>query len=147
MTYTGMAGLMRAMEIAAEAHAGMTYGDAPYVIHPIRVARRVLEEGVPHWVVAAAVLHDVVEDTPVGLNHLRAFGISEPVVRLVDALTRRPGETYDEFLSRVIEAGAYARLVKIADVTENLSNNPPESKRERYERALKRLTDEPWRTH
>jgi (p)ppGpp synthase/HD superfamily hydrolase len=67
----------------------------------------------------AAVLHDVVEDCEITPDQLRAEGFSEPIVAAVESLTKREGETYDEFIER---AGRHpiALQVKIADLTENL---------------------------
>jgi guanosine-3',5'-bis(diphosphate) 3'-pyrophosphohydrolase len=63
--------LERAIAIAAEAHAGqLDKADQPYILHPLRVLLRVSSESER----IAAVLHDVVEDTPVTLALLAAEG-------------------------------------------------------------------------
>ncbi len=94
----------------------------------------------------AAVLHDVVEDTPWTLDALRARGFAEDVVDAVDHLTRRDGESYDEFAER---AGRHpvARRVKVADLEDNLdlrrTGGVTEKDMERvnrYLRAWRRLT-------
>lgn len=90
-----MSTIERAVAIAAEAHAGQVdKAGAPYILHPLRVmlSMETVEEQV------VAVLHDVVEDTHWNLDALRAEGFSESVLRAVDSLTRRDGESYDSFV-------------------------------------------------
>ena len=78
----------RALAFATEAHAGQVrkYTGVAYITHPIEVANIV--KTVPHTPeqVAAALLHDVVEDTAVELSEVEHFFGSE-VAALVDELT------------------------------------------------------------
>jgi (p)ppGpp synthase/HD superfamily hydrolase len=67
----------------------------------------------------AAVLHDVVEDTPHTLDNLRALGFSEEVVQAVDNLTHRDDEPYDAYVERAA-SNPIARAVKLADLEDNL---------------------------
>jgi (p)ppGpp synthase/HD superfamily hydrolase len=90
----------------------------------------------------AAVLHDVVEDTVWSLEQLRGEGFSEPVLEAVDALTKREGEEYEEFVRRA-GANSLARRVKLADLRDNSDlsriSDPTERDRkraEKYERAI-----------
>ena len=58
----------RAYELAGEAHVGQTAQDGePYINHPLAVARIVAEIGLDDITVAAALLHDAVEDTEITL--------------------------------------------------------------------------------
>ena len=110
-----MATLERAIAIAAEAHTGQVdKAGAPYILHPIRVMLRVpsIEEKM------TAVLHDVVEDTTITLDMLLAEGFPREVVRAVDALTKRSGETYEAFVARAV-MDPIGRSVKLADLAEN----------------------------
>lgn len=78
----------RAYLTAEEAHRGQTRksGD-PYITHPVAVAQILAELGIGPAGLAAALLHDTVEDTDYGLDHLRAdFG--EEVAMLVDGVTK-----------------------------------------------------------
>jgi len=68
----------------------------------------------------AAVLHDVVEDTGWTLEQLREEGFSDEVLRAVDCLTHRDGESYQEFVERV-QTNPIARQVKIADLEDNMN--------------------------
>jgi guanosine-3',5'-bis(diphosphate) 3'-pyrophosphohydrolase len=78
-----------ALEQARQDHAGQTRngsGGMPYVEHPMRVAAILDEQGYDEEVLAAALLHDVVEDSDTTLDELREkFG--EVVAGLVGAMT------------------------------------------------------------
>jgi (p)ppGpp synthase/HD superfamily hydrolase len=66
-----------ALEFAAKAHRGQFRKGTkiPYLIHPLRVARILIEAHCSDAVVAAGLLHDTLEDTPVTLEEIRrAFG-------------------------------------------------------------------------
>jgi hypothetical protein len=65
-----------------------------------------------------AVLHDVIEDTHITMDDLRAYGFSEPVLAALDAVTRRDGESYEAFIQRA-KADPIGRRVKIADLIDN----------------------------
>jgi len=111
-----MATLERAIEIAARAHAGQVdKAGAPYVLHPIRLMLAVsgpLEQ-------MAAVLHDVVEDTTVTIDELRAENFPEDVIQAIEALTKKPGEGRLAAAERAA-ANPISRAVKLADVTDNM---------------------------
>ena len=134
-----MATLERAIEIAAKAHAGQVdKAGQPYVLHPLRMMLAVTTPEAR----LAAVLHDVVEDTAVTLDELRAEGFPASVLEAVDALTKREGEDYEAFIRRVAP-NPIAREVKLADLRDNsdLSRiaEPTERDRERirkYQRAI-----------
>jgi (p)ppGpp synthase/HD superfamily hydrolase len=134
-----MATLERAIEIAAKAHAGQVdKAGQPYVLHPLRMMLAVTTPEAR----MAAVLHDVVEDTAVTLDELRAEGFPASVLEAVEALTKREGEDYEAFIRRVAP-NPIAREVKLADLRDNsdLSRiaEPTERDRERirkYQRAI-----------
>ena len=111
-----MSTLEKAIEIAARAHAGqMDKGGNPYILHPLRL---MLSQSDPAARIAA-VLHDVVEDTPVTLDDLRQAGFAADVLTAVDALTKRAGEGRLSAARRAA-ANPIARLVKLADVADNM---------------------------
>jgi (p)ppGpp synthase/HD superfamily hydrolase len=110
--------LGRAVRIAREAHTGQVdKSGADYIGHPLRVMDAVETAEAK----TVAVLHDVVEDTPVTFDDLRAAGFSEPVIAAVDALTKRKGEPLADSMARVV-AIPLARTVKLADIADN--SNP-----------------------
>ena len=108
--------LERAIEIAAGAHRGQQdKAGEPFILHPLRVMNACSTR--PEQIVA--VLHDLVEDSELTLEDLRREGISEDLVAAVDAMTRREGETYVDFVDRTAR-NPIARTVKIADLRDNL---------------------------
>lgn len=138
-----MADIEEAIRIAVEAHRGQTdKAGAPYILHPLRMMLRMQTDAER----MAAVLHDVVEDTPWTLDDLRGRGFAEEVVSAVDHLTRRESESYEEFVER---AGRHpvARRVKIADLEDNMDirrtgevTEKDAERLTRYHRAWRRLT-------
>lgn len=83
-----MAMIEKAYDLANDAHKGVCRRSGePYICHPLAVARLVLDLGMDSESIAAALLHDVVEDTPTTLTDLTAaFG--EEVAALVDGVTK-----------------------------------------------------------
>ncbi len=111
-----MSTIERAIEIAARTHAGQVdKAGEPYIFHPLRLmlAVKTREQQI------AAVLHDVVEDTNLTLDDLRAEGFSEDVLEAVKALTKVDGEARLEAAQRAAQK-PIARAVKLADVTDNM---------------------------
>jgi guanosine-3',5'-bis(diphosphate) 3'-pyrophosphohydrolase len=80
--------LRRAWAVGAAAHAGQTRKSGePYITHPVAVARVLAEQRVDVETLVAAILHDTIEDTPLGRDELaREFG--ETVAELVDGVTK-----------------------------------------------------------
>ncbi|WP_306753081.1 phosphohydrolase [Paracoccus actinidiae] len=134
--------LERAIEIAAGAHRGQRdKAGEPFILHPLRVmnACSTRTEQI------VAVLHDLVEDSELTLEDLRREGLSEDLVAAVDAMTRRKGETYVDFVDRTAR-NPIARTAKIADLRDNLDMtrlaNPTQSdvqRSQKYVEALRAL--------
>ena len=78
----------KAYNMANDAHKGVCRRSGePYICHPLAVARLVLDLGMDTESIAAALLHDVVEDTPTTIEQIKAaFG--EEVALLVDGVTK-----------------------------------------------------------
>ena len=111
-----MSTLERAIEIAAHAHAGqLDKAGQPYVLHPLRL---MLALNTPMERIAA-VLHDVVEDTSVTFEDLRAEGFALEVLAAVHAMTKTDGESR-LCAARRAAANPIARRVKLADVADNM---------------------------
>jgi GTP pyrophosphokinase len=80
--------LRRAYRLAKEAHTGQTRksGEA-YITHPVAVTEILTRYGMDAATLAAALLHDTVEDTPVTLEQINAeFG--PEIAHLIDGLTK-----------------------------------------------------------
>lgn len=111
--------LAAAGQLAVRAHDGQVdKAGAPYIGHPRRVADRVRRRGGDVAQQAAALLHDVLEDSSVTVDDLRHAGMPEPVVTAVVALTRRPGEPHEDAVARAA-ADPVAQLVKRCDLEDN----------------------------
>ncbi|MFC9335841.1 phosphohydrolase [Arthrobacter sp. NPDC057009] len=104
-----------AKAIATIAHRFQTdkLGD-PYIEHPRRVANRL--DDPKH--VAAAWLHDVIEDCSITAKDLRAAGISAEVIDAVVLLTRTVENEGDRYYE-AIRSNPIALAVKLADIADN----------------------------
>ena len=119
--------VQKAIFFATQAHAGQTrkYTGEPYVNHPIEVMRLVSEVNDDPEVLAAAVLHDVVEDTPATITNIR-IGFNARVAALVDDLTdvskpedgnRATRKELDR--QHTAKASPDAKTIKLADLISN----------------------------
>ena len=107
--------LDRAIVTATEAHSGQTdKAGAPYILHPLRLMASMATEAER----VTALLHDVAEDSQGWDVRRIADEFGSEVGAAVDAVTKRDGEDYDAYLSRV-EANPIAVKVKLADLTDN----------------------------
>lgn len=93
----------------------------PFVGHPLRVMAYAAEETHDEELLCAAVLHDVVEDSPCTIEDLNVLGFSQRVQDLVGILTRDDdAETYFEYIERVAVGGSDAIMLKLSDLRDNL---------------------------
>jgi (p)ppGpp synthase/HD superfamily hydrolase len=128
----------QALTYATAAHAAVgqrrKYTNEPYIVHPIRVATTVAKFGGTDEMIAAAYLHDVVEDTGVSIEDiLDMFG--SVVAVIVDGLTdvsvpEDGNRAVRKELDRAHSADATwaAQFVKCADIIDNaadIGNNDP----------------------
>lgn len=126
--------IKRAELIARVAHAGQRdKAGRKYIGHPRRVVdllllnKEVLEarthlHRVDAPALAAAWLHDTVEDTHLTLANLKDLGMPLPVLETVQALTRSHGENLNDYMDR-LRANPRALLVKWADLADNTDPN------------------------
>jgi guanosine-3',5'-bis(diphosphate) 3'-pyrophosphohydrolase len=80
--------IMRAFEVGARAHQGQVrITGEPYIMHPVAVAQILANMRMDHESIAAAILHDTLEDTPLLKDDVQAqFG--EQIANLVDGVTK-----------------------------------------------------------
>ncbi|QEC52886.1 HD domain-containing protein [Anseongella ginsenosidimutans] len=132
------AALKEIEDFAGKAHGAQRrkYKDEPYIVHPVRVMNICREYTASQPVLAAALLHDVLEDTPVRKKEIKAFleGLFNPAetaetVMLVDWLTDiYTKDAYPKLnrkkrkvreAERLTKAPAAAQTVKYADIIDN----------------------------
>lgn len=123
---------------ADHAHGEQTrkYTPEPYIVHPVRVMNLVRGINKDNCVLAAALLHDVLEDTAITENQLSQFlsTLFNPadalrtlgyVVELTDVYTK---ESYPQFnrrtrkekeLTRLRQISPESQLIKYADIVDN----------------------------
>jgi guanosine-3',5'-bis(diphosphate) 3'-pyrophosphohydrolase len=159
---TGLALVLKAMEFAAQKHRDQRRKDkraSPYINHPIALANVLWFEGgvTDPVVIAAALLHDTIEDTETSWQELRGeFGdaIAEIVLEVTDVKWLKKDVRKRLQVSRARHSSMQARLVKLADKIVNLrdvASHPPagwslERRREYFEWA-KEVIDQLRGTH
>lgn len=121
MTLSGAKQLSNMIVIAATRHDGQyDRGGKPYILHPLKVAHYLKTDDLE--LMCVAIGHDVVEDTfkniSDGVEFLRAKGFSERVINGIVALTKIPGESYEDYKARV-KANKDAIKVKMCDLRHN----------------------------
>ncbi len=134
--------LQVAISLARTHHAGQVdKAGKPYIDHPMRVMSNL--DSVEEKIVG--VLHDTIEDTELTLDTLREKGFSQPILSALDAITKRSGESYEDYLQRVM-ADRLALKVKIADMTDNMDmsriphpTGKDYKRLEKYKKTLPRL--------
>lgn len=97
-----------------------------YICHPATVALHVRDtypaSKKRDRAMIVALLHDVLEDTPVTTDALKSFGFDEKIIHTVELLSRNPGESYEVYLEKLQVSKAAIR-VKCADMTDNENLN------------------------
>jgi guanosine-3',5'-bis(diphosphate) 3'-pyrophosphohydrolase len=80
--------ILRAFDVGAAAHEGQTRKTGePYILHPVAVARILANMRMDYASVAAAILHDTIEDTPLTRTEIESrFG--DEIAELVDGVTK-----------------------------------------------------------
>ena len=120
--------LRKAFEVAEHYHAGQIRSSGePYITHPLAVAKIVADLGMNEPAVAAALLHDTVEDTPYTLEQLTE-DFSEEIARLVDGVTKLDKSLYGdmakaETIRKIIVAmfqDIRVVVIKLADRLHNM---------------------------
>lgn len=141
--------LVTAIEIALHAHGTeLDKSGQPYILHPLRV---MMSQNTDEARIAG-ILHDVVEDTDVTLDDLRAAGIPESSLKAVELLTHDDEIPYEEYVEQ-LRLDPIARAVKLADLRDNMdvlrlpSFTPKDMERlAKYRRAWEYLSAETQRS-
>jgi (p)ppGpp synthase/HD superfamily hydrolase len=108
------------------------YGDLPYFTHPLAVAEAVKEPTEDELV--AALLHDVVEDTPRTLQDVSDY-FGDRVASIVDLLTKRAGIPYQDGILRIVNSGNRSAIkIKWADNYVNMNGDKSHMDQDRRDR-------------
>ena len=108
--------LKDAIELSSKHHEGQfDKGGQPYIGHPLRIMEKMTLEDEK----IVAVLHDIVEDTDITLQNLTEMGYSAMIVNAIDCLSKRNGESYDDFIERTL-TDTLACIVKLGDIEDNM---------------------------
>ncbi len=163
--------VFQAIEFATKAHTGQFRKGTkvPYIVHPLGVAKILIEAGCSEDVAVAGILHDTVEDSSTKIDDIRRdFG--EEVTRLVEGASEpNKSDTWENRKQHTIDiletAPMDAVYVSLADKLANIRDiradyeklgddvflrfNRPKEKQEWYYRAMadlfsKRIVDEPF---
>jgi hypothetical protein len=138
------------LQFIKQAHGDQLYGELPYWTHPRAVAltgRKIFGSRFTSDAVKTAFLHDVVEDTYVGLDELSKLDFDPKVIEAVALLTKDKSMTYKENIEKIINSGnKLAMMVKYADNYENYTGDKSgweqdkvDSSQRKYLRSLNML--------
>lgn len=120
--------------LATKMHNGQfDKANAPYILHPLRVMLQMETEEE----MICAVLHDILEDTPVTAEGLKEMGYSDEIITAISCLTKKENEDYFDFIKRA-KQNSIAKKVKKADLSDNMSLDRIKNKTEKdYQRLEK----------
>lgn len=115
------------LDFIKQAHGDQLYGKLPYWTHPRAVAttgKKIFGNKFNSDAVKVAFLHDVVEDTDIGLDELSKMDFSPEVIEAVGLLTKDKSLTYSQNIEKIISSNnPLAMMVKYADNYENFTGD------------------------
>ena len=137
MIYTELS--KKAMLIAYHAHRDhVDKGGMPYIFTLFHLAEQMDTE----YSVITALLHDVIEDSDISLEDLKAEGFPEPILEALSLLTHEKQVPYLEYVQR-LKGNELARKIKLADLTHNsdvsrlsVQDDSSRQRFEKYQRAI-----------
>ena len=132
-----------ALKLCFEAHRDQVdKSEIPYVFHPFHLAEQMQTE----QTVIVALLHDVVEDTPLTFDDLLEMGFPKEVIEVLKLLTHEDSVPYMDYVKK-IATNPTAKKVKIADLNHNSDLTRMDEvgekdlkRKEKYSQALAILT-------
>ncbi|MEK7166296.1 MAG: HD domain-containing protein [Patescibacteria group bacterium] len=127
MSGNGISLLEKAVRVSVVAHGGQKRkgDDLPYIIHPFMVALKLAKFNFSDTVIAAALTHDVLEDTDF-LEEKLKYELGSEVFEIVKAVTNDDSLPWEEKKKKYIETVRSgpegARAVAVADKIHNLES-------------------------
>ncbi len=134
----------KAAQLCIEKHRGqIDKAGKAYVLHPMRVAMSCATDAER----IVAMLHDTIEDTDITPTYLLSEGFPQYLVEAILSVTKREGETYDDFIKRCA-LNPIGRQVKLRDLEDNMNilrlnevDDDTAHRLTKYIRAHRYLTD------
>ena len=117
----------KATRVATVAHSGQVRKSdgSPYIVHPVMCAMMLLQYHCKDEVVAAALVHDVLEDTDFGEEKLRDV-LGDKVVDIVMHVSEDKNKEWEarkeEYVEMVRIASTEVKLVSVADKVHNMQS-------------------------
>lgn len=113
-------------------------GGNPYILHCLYVMRKVRYHSIDAMIVG--VLHDVLEDTSMSKGGLVSLGIERGLVKVVDLLTKKEGQTYEEY-KEAVKSHPLAVIVKLADLEHNMKLSRIKNKGNLKKKDIERINN------
>jgi len=118
--------------VTSKHHGQFDKGGTPYILHPLKVMYKLKTED--EELMCIALGHDVIEDTDATYEDLwKIPGMTQRVIDGIRALTKQPGQTYEEYKAGVF-ANVDAMRVKIRDVAHNMDPRRMKGRTEKDEK-------------
>jgi len=119
--------VIAAAMLAVEAHHGQVrkYSGLPYVVHPLHVGALLASAGVPEYVVAAGILHDVIEDTDMTYAELSNLFGSDVATLVLEVTSVSDNSPEKRAVRKAMDADHYGKAsphgknIKVADMISN----------------------------
>lgn len=104
----------------------------PYNHHKIVISTKLDEAPIVEQIIAAAYLHDVLEDTDETIDEFPNI-----TKQLVELLSKQPGDNYYKFIMRIMDhpLAEFATIVKLADIANNMKTLDEGSMKDKYRLA------------
>lgn len=142
MIYTSLT--KKALKLCFESHKEQVdKSGMPYVFHPFHLAEQMADEATT----VVALLHDVVEDTPISFEDLEKQGFSDEIMDALKLLTHDKNIPYMDYVAE-IKKNTIATKVKLADLKHNSDltrlsavDEKTLKRKEKYEKAIKFLEE------
>ncbi len=128
---------LKAEKLARQFHEGQFRkdGKTPYIEHSKRVVNFLKNLGFGDDYITVAWIHDVLEDTDCTEENLLQI-FPQYLIYSVKVLTKRKWENYIDYIYYVMNDNDISKIVKFADILDNLSDCPTQKQKEKYKQAL-----------
>ena len=126
-----------AWKISEKVHKNQKrYNRNPYITHVRSVVDILDSMGIKDkGMIISAILHDVVEDGGLKYVSIISENFSDRVISLVHCLTHKKGVSYEGYID-VVRTNRESTIIKIADMIQNVTENPTKRQRFKYRKAF-----------